>query len=63
MQWPFSNKISAFQHLMSLKTVPEEKPKRAAFGHLSSSGFQPAAAKSVFESVYRPSSVKEAPQV
>jgi len=64
VQWPFSNKIAALQHLMSFKTVQDERPKKAAFDHVSSSGFQPIASKNSFESSYRgASSVKEAPQV
>lgn len=62
MQWPFSNKISALQHLMSFKNAHEEKPKTAAVDHISSSGLQPAAAKCAFETRYRASSLKEAPQ-
>ena len=64
MQWPFSNKTASLQHLMSFKTVQEERPKKAAFDHLSSPGSQPIASNNSFESSYRgASSVKEAPQV
>lgn len=63
VQWPFSNKMAALQHLMSFKTVPDEKAKKAAFDHLSSSGFQPVSAKNSFEPSYRASSAKETPQV
>lgn len=63
MQWPFSSKMAALQHLMSFKTVPDEKAKKASFDHVSSSGFQPVSAKNSFEPSYRASSVKETPQV
>ncbi|ONK66192.1 uncharacterized protein A4U43_C06F5160 [Asparagus officinalis] len=62
VQWPFSNKISAFQHLMSFRTVPDEKSRKAAFDHLSSPGYQPTVTKVPFDSSYRASPSKEAPQ-
>lgn len=63
MRWPFSNKTAALLHLMTFKTVSDNKAKNTAFGHLSSSDLQPIPAKISFEPRNRASSAKETPQV
>lgn len=53
LQWPFSNKITSLQNLMSFKTSQDERPRKSTADHYCSLGFQPIATKNNSESFYQ----------
>ncbi|XP_057960352.1 protein TIFY 6B-like isoform X2 [Malania oleifera] len=42
IQWPFSNKVSALPHFMSLKAAQEDRTKNIGSERLAASGFDPS---------------------
>lgn len=61
-QWPFSNKVTALQQLVSFKAAKEENPTKIAFDHHSTSGFRPVTPAEGFASNQKASPVQQAPQ-
>lgn len=62
MQWPFSNKVTAMQQLVSFKAAKEDNPTKVAFDHHSTSGFRPVTPAECFVSNQKASPVQQAPQ-